>query len=95
VQPQVALIGILMGSSVALLAGLVMVLLVFLMLPEFRDRLSGEFHPLLLAIAWAALLTGASAAAFVGQLRGRPWRIYAQLVLAVAMVLVGWNYWPA
>ena len=40
-----------------------MTLLVFLLLPEFHDRLAGEFRPLLQAIAWAALLTAASAAA--------------------------------
>ena len=50
-QPLVALIGIVMGSSVALFAGLVMTLVVFLLLPEYRDRLSGEFQPLLAAVA--------------------------------------------
>jgi hypothetical protein len=95
VQPRVALIGILMGSSVALLAGLCMVLLVFLLLPEFHERLSGEFQPLLQAIAWAVLLTGASVAAFVGELKRLPWRMAAQLALAVAVLLVGWSYWPA
>lgn len=84
-----------MGSSVALLAGLIMVLLVFLLLPEFHERLAGEFRPLVFAIAWAALLTGTSAAAFVGQLRERSWRRYAHAALVAAVLLVGWNYWPA
>ena len=94
-QPQVALIGIVMGSCVALLAGLVMTLLVFLLLPEFHERLAGEFQPLLQAIAWAVLLTGTAAAAFIGQLRLRSWRLYAQLALTAAVLLTGWNYWPA
>ncbi|MEO6080329.1 MAG: hypothetical protein ABIQ86_11180 [Steroidobacteraceae bacterium] len=94
-QPLVALIGVVMGSCVALLAGLVMTLLVFLLLPEFHERLAGEFQPLLVAIAWAVLLTGASVAAFVGQLRHRPWRVGAKLGLAAAVLLVGWTYWPA
>ena len=93
-QPLVVLIGIVMGSSVALLAGLAMVLAVFLLLPEFQDRLSGEFLPLLQAIAWAALLTAASVAAFLGQLRLRTWRLQAKLALVAALLLVGWNYWP-
>ena len=84
-----------MGSAVALLAGLVMTLLVFLLLPEFHERLSGEFRPLLIAIAWAVLLTGTSALAFVAQLTEKPWRIGAQLALAIAVLLVGWNYWPS
>ncbi len=94
-QPLVALLGILMGSSVALLAGLVMTLSVFLLLPEFHERLEGEYQPLLQAIAWAVLLTAVSVAAFWGQLRLRPWRMYAQLALVAAVLLVGWHYWPS
>lgn len=93
-QPLVVLIGIVMGSSVALLAGLLMTLAVFLLLPEFRERLTGEFQPLLQAIAWAVLLTGTSVAAFLGRLRGRAWRMQAQLALLGAVLLVGWWYWP-
>ncbi len=84
-----------MGSSVALLAGLIMTLLVFLLLPEFHERLSGEFRPLVQAIAWAALLVATSVAAFLGQIRRRPWRVAAALALGVAVLVVGWNYWPA
>lgn len=84
-----------MGSSVALFGGLVMTLAVFLLLPEFEDRLAGEFSPLLQAIAWAALLTATSVAAFVGQLRQRTWRTPAKTALVAAVLLVGWVYWPA
>lgn len=94
-QPLVALLGIVMGSSVALFFGLGMTLMVFLLLPEFHDRLSGEFRPLVQAIAWAALLTLASAAAFFGQLQSRQWNRYAQMALLVSILLVGWRYWPA
>lgn len=93
-QPLAALIGIVMGSSVALLAGLIMTLLVFLLLPELHDRLSGEFRPLLTAIAWAVLLTATSVAAFVGQIRRHSWRTGAALATAAAVLLVGWYYWP-
>jgi uncharacterized membrane protein len=95
VQPLAALFGIVMGSSVALLAGLIMTLLVFLLLPEFHERLSGEFRPLLEAIAWAVLLVATSVAAFLGQLQQRPWRLPAAAALAAAIALVGWSYWPA
>jgi hypothetical protein len=84
-----------MGSAVALLSGLVMTLLVFLLLPEFRDRLASEFGPLLQAVAWAALLTAAAAAAFVGEIRSRAWRRPAQLVMLVVLLGIGWRYWPA
>ncbi len=94
-QPLAALIGIVMGSSVALLAGLIMTLLVFLLLPEFHERLSGEFRPLLQAIAWAVLLVATSAGAFLGQVKNKSWRLPAALALAAAVSLVAWNYWPA
>jgi hypothetical protein len=84
-----------MGSAVALLSGLVMTLLVFLLLPEFHDRLAGEFGPLLQAVAWAALLTAASAMGFFGEIRGRSWRRPAQLIMLVILLGVGWRYWPA
>ncbi len=94
-RPLAALIGIVMGSAVAMLAGLLMVLLVFLLLPEFRDRLSGEYVPLAQAIAWAALLTLTSSAAFVGELKERRWRRGAQLGMVAAVLMAGWNYWPS
>lgn len=94
-QPLAALIGIIMGSSVALLAGLIMTLLVFWLLPEFHDRLEGEFRPLTQAIAWAALLTATSVAAFWSQIKQRSWRLYAMAAMLLAVVLVGFYYWPA
>lgn len=93
-QPLTALIGIVMGSSVALLAGLSMTLIVFALMPEYHERLAGEFAPLLQATAWAVLLTATSVAAFLGQLRRRPWRVGAQLALVAAVGLVTWTYWP-
>jgi len=95
VQPLTALLGVVMGSSVALLAGLTMTLAVFLLMPEFRDRLAGEFAPLLVAIAWAMLLAVLSTASFLGQLRMRRWRLGPQLALAASIVFVAWKYWPA
>lgn len=95
VQPLTALLGIVMGSSVALLAGLSMTLAVFLLLPEHHDRLSAEFGPLIQAIAWAVLLTVTSGASFVGQLKARAWRKMAQMGLVISVGLVAWRYWPA
>jgi hypothetical protein len=94
-QPLTVLIGIVMGSSAALLAGLSMTLAVFLLMPDHRERLEPEFAPLGEAIAWAALLTITSAAAFVGQLKARPWRFAALSALAITIGLVVWTYWPA
>ena len=68
-RPPAALLGIVMGSAVALFGGLLLTFVVFLLLPEFREELSAEFMPLLQAIAWAALVAAAAVAAFVGEIR--------------------------
>lgn len=94
-RPLAVLLGIVMGSAVALFGGLVLTLLVFLLLPEFRDELSAEFMPLLEAIAWAGLLAGVSVAGFLGELRNRAWRHGAMLAMAGAVLGMGWRYWPS
>lgn len=94
-RPLATLLGIVLGSSVALFAGLAMTLVVYLLLPEFHDRLAGEFRPLLAAVAWTAGLAGVAALAFAGELKGLPWRRVAQGGLAVVLLAFGWAYWPA
>jgi hypothetical protein len=84
-----------MGSAVALFVGLAMTLVVYLLLPEFHDRLAGEFRPLLAAVAWAAALVGVSAPAFAGELKRWPGRHLLQVGLAMLLVAFGWSYWPA
>jgi hypothetical protein len=93
-RPLAVLLGIIMGSAVALFIGLVLTFLVFLLLPEFHEELSGEFIPLMQAIAWAALLAAAAVAGFLGEIRQRSWRHVAQLATVVALVGIGWRYWP-
>jgi hypothetical protein len=94
-RPLAVLLGIVMGSAVSLFGGLALTLLVFLLLPEFRDELSAELIPLLQAIAWAALLAAAAVAAFLGEVRHRTWRHVAQIATVVALVGIGWRYWPS
>jgi hypothetical protein len=94
-RPLAVLLGIVMGSAVALFGGLVLTYLVFLLLPEFRDELSAEFTPLLQAIAWAAMLAAASVAGFLGEIRRRAWRHTAQVATVVALIGIGWRYWPS
>jgi CHASE2 domain-containing sensor protein len=72
-----------------------MTLVVYLLLPEFHDRLAGEFRPLLAAVAWAAALVAASSLAFLGELKAWPRRRPAQVGLAMLLVAFGWSYWPA
>jgi heme/copper-type cytochrome/quinol oxidase subunit 3 len=94
-RPLAALLGIFMGSAVAIFVGLTLTYVVFLLLPEYHKELGGEFRPLLQAIAWTALLAAASAAAFLGEIRQRPWRYAAQVAVVLALVGVAWRYLPA
>ena len=71
-----------------------MTAVVFLLLPEYEDRLAGEWRPLLTGIFWTALLTVVAAASFVGELRRWRWRRPAQLALGLGIALVLWRYWP-
>jgi len=93
-RPMAVLIGIIMGSAVALTASLTMSAIVFLLLPEYSARLASERLPLLKALLWAWSLTGVAAASFIGELRDRRWRYGAQALLAAMLAALGWLYWP-
>jgi hypothetical protein len=85
VRPLTVLTGIVLGSSAATTFGLAATLVVFLVLsgeyPQFRDELP------LLAVYLAVFvgLTGVAAASFVGLLRERPWRRWAQAGLGLTL----------
>src|SRR5882762_8303509 len=76
-RPLTALLGILMGSAVALASGLVMTWIVILFLPAEEARFAPEHAPLLRAIAVFTLFSAASAGSFYGELRERAWRLAA------------------
>jgi hypothetical protein len=93
-KPLAAMLGILMGSLVAIFAGLAMTMTVYLLLPEYHDRLAGERAPLLKAVAWTACLSAVAAMAFIGEIHHRPWRRGVQLALAVLLAAFALAYWP-
>jgi hypothetical protein len=93
-RPMAVLLGIIMGSAVALTVSLTMSAIVFLLLPEYWARLASERLPLIKALLWSWSLAGVAGASFVGELRGRRWRFATQLVLAAMLVVLGWIYWP-
>jgi hypothetical protein len=93
-RPLAVLIGIVMGSSVAIALGLGMVLIIFLILAGEHAELEAEFRPLLRATGLFAVLAATSAASFFGELRRARWRAIAFLALVGTLGIVTWTYWP-
>ena len=93
-RPLTALLGILMGSAVALATGLIMTWIVILFLPGDEARFAPEQVPLLRAIAVFTLFSAACAGSFYGELRGRPWRAGAHGATALMFAAALWLYWP-
>jgi hypothetical protein len=93
-RPMAVLVGIIMGSAIALTASLTMSAIVFLLLPEYWARLASERWPLIKGLLWAWSLTAVASASFIGELRGRSWRFGTQVVLAAMLTALGWIYWP-
>ena len=93
--PLTVLLGIIMGSAVALAIALGMTGIVFLLLPEYSARLAGEQMPLLKGLLWSWSLALAAAASFMGELQTKSWRRSAQLSLVMLLAALAWRYWPA
>ena len=92
VRPLTALLGIVMGSAVALATGLLMTWIVILLLPADEARFAPEHAPLLRAIAVFTLFSAASAGSFYGELRGRSWRPAAHGATLVMLAVAVWMY---
>lgn len=67
---------------------------VFLLIPEYAERVAAETPTLLKGLACSWTLAGFATAGFIGELRQRPWRRYPQLALLVALTWLMWSYWP-
>jgi predicted membrane protein len=93
-HPLSVLLGIVLGSAVSITVALVLTLVVFLMLPEFGERIGEEFPPLLLTLGGSALIAVVSAFGFYGELRETTWRRVPQIALAVLLTFIGWMVWP-
>ena len=84
-----------MGSLVSTTVALCLTLVVFLLLPEFRERAAHEQMPLIKAFALDLVAAVASAYSFYGELRTRKWRGWAHAALLVMIVAIVAAYWPA
>jgi hypothetical protein len=93
-RPLVVLLGIVMGSTVSIAVALLLTGVVFLLLPEYSERLADERRPLMVACLLAVVLAGVAIASFYGELRTRGWRLAAHAALVVMLTISLWTYWP-
>jgi hypothetical protein len=93
-RPMAVLIGIIMGSAIALTVSLSMSAVVFVLLPEYAVRLASERMPLLRGLLWSWSLAGVASASFIGELRQRRWRFGTEAVLAAMLTALLIVYWP-
>ena len=93
-RPMAVLIGIIMGSAVALTVSLSMSAVVFALLPEYAVRLASERMPLVRGLCWSWSLAAVAIFCFIGELRQRRWRYATELVLAAMLTTLGIIYWP-
>jgi hypothetical protein len=93
-RPMAVLIGIIMGSAVAMSVSLSMSAIVFFLLPEYAVRLAPERLPLLKGLLWSWSLAAVGGASFIGELKHLRWRYATELALAAMLVVLGFIYWP-
>lgn len=93
-KPLAVILGIIMGSTLAIAVSLAMTAIVFLLLPEYAARLSSEHMPLLRGLAWSWSLAALAAGSFIAELQARRWRRPCQLALVLLLGALAWHYWP-
>jgi hypothetical protein len=93
-RPFVVLLGIVMGSAVSIAVALLLTAVVFLLIPQYAERIADEQAPLTMACALSALLAAVAATSFYGELRSRAWRLRAHLALTAMIAIALWTFWP-
>ena len=93
-RPFVVILGIILGTLVAIAFGLVTVLFIFWLLQDENPRFSAELVPLVQSSVIFTVLAATAAVGFLATLRGEPWRYAVLALLWVGLGLTGWLYWP-
>ena len=93
-RPSVALLGFVLGSTVAITFALAGVAVVFAVLRSEYPRLDSELPALLGSLAIFTVLAAVAGAAFYGQIREAAWRWSAQAALFLGLAFAAWFYWP-
>jgi hypothetical protein len=94
VRPTAVLIAIVFGSAAAISFGLITTSIVFAFLKGDYPQLDRELWPFIMSCVWFVGLSAISGAALLATLKGLRWRAYAQLGMVIALLAVGFAYWP-
>jgi hypothetical protein len=94
-RPLGFLTGVVLGSAASIALVLLMIVVIFAISAGREPLVRHEYPGLLASAALFGALAAASAAAFVGLLRERPWRWLAQGLMWIAVAAVAWYYWPS
>ena len=93
-SPFAVVLGILMGTIVAIAFGLLGVSFIFWWLADDYPRFADEMPMLLRSAGLFVALSGAAVSSFLGVLQSRPWRHPSLGLLGIGLVATGWYYWP-
>lgn len=93
-RPLTVLIGIVLGSCVAITLGLAVVSVIYLVLGPEEPVLRRELLPLGMSLLIFSLLTALAALSFYGSLMARHWRHLPGLALLSGLALTVYYYWP-
>lgn len=93
-RPLVVLLGIVMGSTVSIAVTLLLIGIVYLLMPEYGERLAEEKGQLFAACLIAVFLAAVAVTSFYAELRTRSWRYGAHVALTLVLAIVLWVYWP-
>lgn len=91
-RPITVIVGIVLGSSVAITLSLGVVLLIYLLIGD--PRMQREIPVLGLNTGLFTAFTAIAGAAFYGSLTGKAWRWWALAALAAALAGLIVYYWP-
>ncbi len=93
-RPLAAITLILLGSSFAITFSLAAVFLVVLILGDDYPRVQAEFDALKDSLLLFLGMTLVSAASFYTLVRKHPLRTWAQGLMWLGLIAIGWYYWP-
>ena len=93
-SPIAALTAIVFGSAAAISFGLTATLIVFLVLRGERPELAHELPVLLRGCALFVALSAVSGGCLIATLKGTRWWVPSQMAMWLAIVGLGYAYWP-